>query len=448
MRRLLSGIRKTTQPLSHEDSMVRTRINVVALIAITSGVCVLAGPARAADAPLAEKYLVNGQLADGAKALQARLAADPKDDQARFGLGVVQFLQTFEHVGGSLYKYGLRTEKSFLQPPPEVKEFLPQNPKPETMTYPALRQIAQIFVNDLAKVEQTLSAVKDPAVKLPLHVGQIKIDPWGQGKPISAAFLFERVGDADNGPVEKGHLAEHVASLVVGFDRADVEWLRGYCHFLAAAGELWLSIDGQHAFDCTAHLFFEKVETPHKFLLEDRTALDDDVLEKVPAIIDAVSFIHQSTRVTIKEPERTAAALAHLEAGIVRAKAMWEFALAEADDDNEWIPNPKQTGVMGVPVTQKMIDTWLETLNEAEQVLKGKALVPLWRGKEERGVNVRRAFLESRTIDPIEWIQGTAATPYLEKGPLTKFATSDLGTRLNEAFGGPFRIAAFGFWFN
>ena len=48
---------------------------------------------------------------------------------------MIQFLQTFEHVGGSLYKYGLRTEKSFLRPPKEVKEFLPQNPKPETLSY-------------------------------------------------------------------------------------------------------------------------------------------------------------------------------------------------------------------------------------------------------------------------------------------------------------------------
>src|SRR5271167_4663370 len=90
-----------------------------------------------AAAPLAEKYLLDGKLAEGAKALQDRLKEDPKDDQARFGLGVVQFLQTFEHLGGSLHKYGLRTEKSFLRTPPQLKDFLPQNPDPETLTYTA-----------------------------------------------------------------------------------------------------------------------------------------------------------------------------------------------------------------------------------------------------------------------------------------------------------------------
>jgi hypothetical protein len=234
---------------------------------------------------------------------------------------------------------------------------------------------------------------------------------------------------------------------VIGFDRGDVSWLRGYCHFLAALGELWLSVDGQHAFDCTAHLFFEKVETPHTFLLDNRSAFEE-AIENHPLLTDIISFVHQFTRLTIKEPARTKAALAHLEAGVAQAKAMWTFILAETDDDNEWIPNPKQKGVMGIPVTQAMVDAWRETLDEAELVLQGKRLIPLWRGKETRGVNLRRVFLEARVIDPIEWFQGTAATPYLENGPLTKFADPNTGTCLNNAFGGPFNFVAFGFWFN
>ena len=157
--------------------------------------CFLSPVARQtfAEAPLAEKYLLDGKLTEGAKVLEGRLQEAPKDDQARFGLGVLQFLQTFERLGGGLYKYGLRTEKAFLQPPPQVKEFLPQNPNPETLTYAAARQMVQTFVDDLAKAESTLAEVKDPAVLLPLHVGLIKIDPFGQGKHISAAFLFERI---------------------------------------------------------------------------------------------------------------------------------------------------------------------------------------------------------------------------------------------------------------
>src|SRR5436305_2956004 len=205
--------------------------------------------AAAAAAPLAERYLLDGKLTEGAKALEGRLKTAPNDDQARFGLGVLQFLQTFEHLGGSLYKYGLRTEKAFLRPPPQVKEFLPQNPKPDKLTYAAARQLLQTFIDDLAKAEATLAEVKDPAVKLPLHVGLLKIDPFGQGKPISAALLFERIAGL---PVT----SRQAQGFIIGFDRGDVSWLRGYCHFLAALGEFCLATDGQKAFDCSAHLFF------------------------------------------------------------------------------------------------------------------------------------------------------------------------------------------------
>lgn len=420
-------------------------MKVQRLLAIALVVMVRPVDADAAGEPLAEKYLLDGKLAEGAKALEGRLKSAPEDDQARFGLGVLQFLQTFEHLGGSLHRYGLRTEKAFLQTPPQVKEFLPQNPKPELLTYPAARKIVQTFVDDLARAEATLAAVKDPAVKLPLHVGRIKIDPFGQGKPISAAFLFER---AQGGPA-KAKAAPLGEKLVIGFDRADVSWLRGYCHFLAAWGELLLAVDGQHAFDCSAHLLFERVETPYAFLLEKRRAFDEDPFSNRPTLSDVLSFFHQMMRLPIKEPARTRAALAHLEATVAQAKELWTFVLAETDDDNEWIPNPKQTGVIGVKVTREMIDAWREALEEAEQILQGKKLIPFWRGERDgRGLNLRRAFTEPRTFDPIEWAQGPAAVPYLEKGRLTSFADTKLLDRLDKAFGGRVNLIGFGFWFN
>ncbi len=210
-------------------------------------------------------------------------------------------------------------------------------------------------------------------------------------------------------------------------------------------------MDRREAFECGAHRLFEKVETPHTFLLENRRGFDEAgfAWEDHPFWSDAISFFHLMTRLPVKEPARTKAALAHLEAGVGQAKEMWKYILAETDDDNEWIPNPRQTGVLGVKVTQEMVDSWLETLDEAEQVLKGKKLIPFWRGKAgERGVNLRRVFTEPRTFDAIEWVQGTAATPYLEKGPLTKLADPRMGDRLTNAFGGPFNIIGFGFWFN
>jgi hypothetical protein len=394
-------------------------------------------------APLAEQYLLDGKLAEGTKALQERLRENDNDDQARFGLGVVQFLQAFEHLGGSLYQYGLRTEKSFLRPPPQLKEFLPQNPNPEQLTYPAARRIVQTFLDDITKAEATLAKVQDADVKLPLHVARIRIDPFGQNKPISAVFLFGRLD------LLSADARRQAEKLVIGFDRGDVSWLRGYCHLLAAWCELLLAVDGRNAFECSAHLLFQTVETPHTFLLEKRRPFDEATASDVPLWSDVVSLFHQLTRLSVTEPARTRAALEHLEAGLTQAQEMWTFILKETDDDNEWIPNPKQTGVLGIRLTQEMIDTWRETLKEAEQVIKGKKLIPFWRGEgNERGVNLRRVFTEPRTFDPVEWVQGTAATPYLEKGPVTKLADPRLANRLNKAFGGPMNLVGFGFWFN
>jgi hypothetical protein len=55
------------------------------------------GPAAAAEPPLVEKYLHAGQFSQGEKALQAHLGTNPNDDQARFGLGALQFIRGVEH---------------------------------------------------------------------------------------------------------------------------------------------------------------------------------------------------------------------------------------------------------------------------------------------------------------------------------------------------------------
>src|SRR5688572_25163767 len=136
--------------------------------------CALASTALAE--PLVEKYLLEGKLAEGEKALQQRLKQQPGDDEARAGLGVVQFLQTFEHLGASLHKHGLRTERAFRGAPPEIRELLPQNDKPEPLSYKKWRGVIQTAVDDLTKAEATLADIKNEDVKLPLHVALVKID--------------------------------------------------------------------------------------------------------------------------------------------------------------------------------------------------------------------------------------------------------------------------------
>lgn len=230
--------------------------------------------------------------------------------------------------------------------------------------------------------------------------------------------------------------------MLVAFDRGDVAWLRGYCHLLMALAEFFLAHDGQELFDGAGFIFFANVETPHKFL---------KTLGQAPGgfwdiggvdFLDIVAFIHL-VRLPVQERERMKSALAHLEQVMKLSKESWKFILDETDDDYEWIPNPLQRGSLGIRVDEQMVSSWLEFVEESEALLAGKRLVPLWRGEETRGINLRRVFMEPRPFDLVLWVQGTAATPFLEEGDLTR---KDVWTRLQRVFGG--ELLGFAVWFN
>jgi hypothetical protein len=388
----------------------------------------------APEPPLAEKYLHAGQFANGERILLAELARKPKDDRLRFGLGMVQFVRAIERLGQSLYRYGVRSDRGQRMNLPFLRLPVPTNPSPEPLTHTAARQILLDLVADLQKAEATLAAVADEQVKLPLCLGPIRLDFAGRGQTedrlatILSRYLGERSVPNND--------------LLVVFDRGDVAWLRGYCHLLMALSEIALGYDGQELFDCTAHLFFARAESPHKFLTEgQRGPRIFDVGDGVD-LIDVITFIHL-VRMPVQEPARLKAALRHLEQMLALSRESWKFILAETDDDHEWIPNPRQKGVLGVPVRQEMVNGWLEFLEETEALLAGKRLIPFWRGDPSRGINLRRVFTEPRPFDLVLWIQGSAATPYLEKGPLTK---PEVWARLQRVFGGEF--IGFAIWFN
>lgn len=403
-----------------------------------------AGTVSAAAPPAAADYLYTGKLAEGEKALVRHLETRPTDDEARFGLGAVRFLRSFEKLGTGLHTYGLRTQTFFPGMPRELQKLAPQNDKPKKINHAAFRKLVEEFVESLDSAAKVLGEIKDERVKMPLEVGRIQIDLWGNGTPISAAILFRQFELTDE--------AKMAEKLVVGFDRGDAAWLSGYCHLLAGLGEMYLALDTQEAFNATAHRFFADADTPYKFLLEDYQ--EPDVRgwwgRDQKFWFDALQFVYHVFDMPIGEPKRLEKSLAHFEATVQQAELMWVSILAETDDDNEWIPNPRQTGVLKIAVTNEMVTAWRESaLVEAKAILAGKKLLPFWRGTQDRGVNLRKVFTDPpRRLDIPRWIQGTAAAPYLEKGDLTKLADPRRLDSLNRAFGGGGRVFGFALWFN
>ncbi len=398
--------------------------------------------ARADDPPLAEKFLIEGKLAEGEKALVERLATNENDDQARFGLGTIQFLRGVERMSQNLSGRGVANQLSPFGPMVGRGPMLPFAPTadPKLTRYADVRAGLQLWIDDLAKADATLAKIKGDSVKLPLHFGQIRLDFNGDGNADEDEILWKLYVQM-NAPAAQQVTAEAARDFVITFDRGDVAWLRGYCHLLMAMTEAALAYDGKELFARCGHLMFAKTDSPFSEILQPKRGNAQE-FEGVP-FLDMVAAIHLLNMQLI-EPKRMSESLKHMESVIALSRESWKYYLAETDDDHEWIPNPKQATVMpGGAVTEEMVQGWMEFLAAADALLAGKTLVPFWRGPEGKGVNFRKVFTEPRDFDLVLWVQGTAAGPYLEGGPRM---TGEAWRRLQRVFGGEF--IGFAFWFN
>lgn len=423
--------------------MHRTHCWIIAIACAAAPLANAASPPSDQEVLLVKAALTGESLAEGEKALAAHLAEHPESDHVRFALGLNQFFRSGEVLFSGLYRYGFLQEGMVLgEMLPVDLESIPRNPDPEEVTYEKLNALIQSWLESVAGAEATLAAITDEDVKLPLAIGQVRLDINGDGKgDRSEAIwaLFNRFQGRFN-PSEEG-----AAEFIIAFDRADVSWLRGYCNLLMALCEAVLAHDRRMLFDHCSHVGFARPKTPFAFLREEYDYREYEWME----VTDWIAFFHLM-RFEVKEPQRMLKAHGHLKMVIAMGKEMWTHINAETDNDREWVPSPIQTSVIPeARVTPEIRDTWLIFLDEADLVLDGKRLVRFWRMPqwddrlEGTGINLKRVFTEPKTFDLVLWIQGTAAAPYLEKGTLTN---PGLWERLQDAFNG--RVFRWGFWFN
>lgn len=406
--------------------------------------------ARADEPPLAGRFLEGGGIAAGCEALAAHLARNPGDDQARFGLGVLQFLRAVERLGQSLHRHGGLGDKARnARIVPLLRLPVPANPTPAETTYADVRGMIEAFIADLAAAEKTLAGIRDPDVSLPLRFGFIRLDLDGDGKAGEAEALWRLHAALTGQPrpvyvgpweMERPTDAEMRAAaegLVLHLDRGDVFWLQGYCHLLSAIGEFALAHDMEGSFGDIASYLFAR---PRGRALPEAMFVDSD--ESFEGHVDLFASVSKPWPVV--EPHRMRSALGHIEEVVRLSRETWRAIEAETDDAGEWIPNANQTGTFpDTQVTAEMIAGWKEFLDEAEAILAGRRLVPHWRLAAGRGVNLRRVFLEPRTLDVVRWVQGAAAVPYVEEGKCTE---PDTWWRLQRTFRGNF--IGFAIWFN
>lgn len=395
-------------------------------------VCVLGtGLVARADSPgeRLEVHLERGDLEGAARAMEARLETDEGDENARFGLGVARFLQAVERLAQRHYEYGVLHEHA--RAIPLLRLPVPPNRNPRRIAYEDARNVVKEFLANLDVAREVLEEVDTSRdVKLPLHIGRIRFDVDGDGVA-SEQESFWRIFQVYNAGVRR----EDGEAFVLALDGGDVHWLKGYTHFLSAACEVVLAHDFQEIFERTGHLFYPEVETPHVFL-EDADPTRGDI----GTVLDVIAFVHL-LNFPVEEPQRMLSALEHLEAMIDESRVSWRLILLEQDDDHEWLPNPDQTSVFpGVGIRPEMVKGWHAFLDESEAILAGEKLIPFWRdylSREQfwlfsrgnvtepipsrgRGINLRKVFTHPRRFDLVMWMQGTAATPYLEEGKLSR----------------------------
>ena len=384
--------------------------------------------------------LYAGKLREADNSAQDWANSQPENQNARFALASVHFFQAVEALGQGFYTYGLRSiwrdPSGGMSGLPFLRLPVPQNPHPQRASYADIRAVLGDFFSRLQTIDAELASVLlDYSIDLPLDIKQVRLDFRGDGAEESMESLWmvmQRVAGAPSRDPNQN------PNLVIDFDAADVVWLRGYCHLLSAVVDFLLAHDWHEAFDVSFHNIFPNSNPQFSGLLskrEDIGGLDDG------AIADLIGFIHLM-RWPVVQPEHMRSCLKHLETMVALSKKSWDLILAEADDHNEWIPGPHQTTMLpGFRVTSERVKGWQSFLNEFEAVLQGSKLLPHF--QFDKGINVRRFFLEPTTFDPVLLIQGSGAVPYLENGEKTN---ADTWRQILELFEGNF--LGYFIWFN
>ncbi len=409
----------------------------VAFIALA---CIASAGARADDDALSTRQtLESGQIAAGELAMAARLSADPANNEARFGLGVIRFARAIERYWQSQYRFGLRAPRTMSVP--LLRFPVPVNPAPEEISYEQQRETLRTLLDDLANAEATLAPMTDSPVKIVLDLNAIKFDLRGDGKPDDSEKLSSILASLR---MTRPDAASKAEPFEVAFDNADALWLRGYTHLLSASIEFVLAYDWHTTFERAGRLFYPRT-TPPPFgeaVVAPNRDRSGGLFGDGAQIADLIALIHE-IRWPVAEAARLQSAHAHLKQVIALNRETWKAILARTDDDRVWIPGPQQKHgvVSSMPVTQEQLDAWLKALDEFDAVLDGKLLLPHWRFSQ--GVNLKKVFIDPRPFDLVLWGTGHAAAPYLEAGPVLSGAEWAKWQRI---FNGNF--PGYAFWFN
>ncbi len=377
-----------------------------------------------------QEYLSEGQFDAG---ITAYSRSGPTTNADRFALGTLHFFKAIETLAQDFHRYGLNSKAGRMTGLPFLRLPVPENPHPEVATPVAIRGIFERFQQGMQAVNTSLEGLDATEFHQPIDIAAIRLDINGNGQ-LEASEHFHRIYSFYNWNART--LFKQGQPLIIDFDLADAYWMKGYAHLLLGLSDSILAYRWESVYQQTAHHFFGRTESKIGTILEQQGPYDLGIAA------DLIAGLH-AMPLPLAEPQRLQNAHQHLLETISASRQTWKLIAAETDNQNEWIPNPQQTSVTGTQISQEMIDGWGQFLDEFEAILQGKKLIPHWRIRDGRGINLKQVFHQPAPFDLIHWIQGSAAIPYLEKGELT---SKETWRRITRTFRGGF--IGFAVWVN
>lgn len=124
-------------------------------------------------------------------------------------------------------------------------------------------------------------------------------------------------------------------------------------------------------------------------------------------------------------------------------RRFWQMVEAETDDDNEWIPNARQSGALPVEFDPRLVEAWKGVLDDAEAVLNGRLLLPHPLLPPGHGISLAHYESAPTPIDLVPAIHGIGFYEHVAQGPLITAQSWSMFSRLSNG-----RAGAMAFYFN
>lgn len=372
------------------------------------GLIIMSLSCRAEQTQPLDEFLRKGQIKEGLAAY-----SKPGDNANRFSLATLQALDGLQQFVVGFNKLGINPDiaQSGL---PFLRAIVPDRQQ-GTKDVATTEKVAGLFINlkkSLQLANKTLAGIDEKEFSVKLNVSQARIDWNGDGKVAENEMLLAAMGR----PMGLNRGGQEEAGIVICFDSADAVWLKGYTHLLTGMLDVFTAYDWTPVWNQCAHILFSNPD-PVPPIARHSAAVDRRNNQRIQ-IIDLIASLHEM-RLEIAHKDALKKARDEFMNMIACSRICWKRALAETDDNHEWLPSPAQTGPGGTKISQDEIEAWHLVLNELEAVLTGKKLLPHWRIKPTEGINVDKLVAAPPRLDIVLLVQGSALIPYLQEGPVS-----------------------------